>query len=213
MGLVEPHGLTTKGRFIEFDNPSEQLIFHYNPTQDTWEKAARYGDLDVPGFPGTNPEYQSTGPKRWRFTLFLNEWAQAFAVQRSVEQSIKWLEDRLEPKAQTTDPTSFEEQPPVLLMVLGAQTDKVVLEQISVRNIARRPEVERGRLDVQTQRSRVTRQGSYDTLGTVWERTFNVDNIGVQFIYPKAGQSIRAEVDVVVRKIVEIQGTVISPTG
>lgn len=91
----------TGGRatLVERENPEELLEFHWDPTSYNIGKEANW-DFKAPTAGTAIAEYTGCGPTIVSFDMFLNDIGQPHKTQRSVEDSIEWLWNRLRPRSE-----------------------------------------------------------------------------------------------------------------
>jgi len=83
-----------RATLVERDNPEEYLEFHWDPTTIDISKSARWSSGPVTG--GTDiQEWNGTGLTNVSFEMFLNDIANPHETQRTVEESLEWLYNRL----------------------------------------------------------------------------------------------------------------------
>jgi hypothetical protein len=116
-----PLSVRTGGRATlqERDNPAEFFEFHWDPTTYKIGKTAKWNADSVEG--GTDIfSYSGCTPTVVSFELFLNDIGQPHKTQRTVENSLAWLMNRLRPRSEEavtrrgiTDPSRRQRWPNV----------------------------------------------------------------------------------------------------
>jgi hypothetical protein len=86
-----------KASLVERDNGNELLEFHWNPSSYKIGKKAAWTDKAVPGGHPTL-EYKGVSLTKISFELLLNNVGNHHTIDRSVEDSLQWLFDRLRPR-------------------------------------------------------------------------------------------------------------------
>lgn len=83
-----------RASLVELKNDSDSLEFHWNPTSYTISKSSSWSETSVDqGTPTVS--WSGSSLTKVSFELLLNDIAQPHKIQRSTEDSIQWLYDRL----------------------------------------------------------------------------------------------------------------------
>ncbi len=136
---VSIHPVQTRFYIRERDRPGSRLFLHYNPEVDDEEDETNYKWAEVQGRKTMTNQYQHGNPTVWRAELFFNEWGNSDSrgIQMSVEDSIRWLQERMKPSRAGSG--GDEVAPPILELV----THKLfvcVLTRLRVRRLKRAPD-------------------------------------------------------------------------
>jgi hypothetical protein len=142
------------GYLCEKDDLNERLLFHFNPTSYKFKKSATY-DTDLTHNDFVESLYfKYSKALEVTFELFLNEIDQPRRIQRSVEDSIGWLMNRMGPTEKNKKPrgnwldvaaraaqngAKQTEPPPALLLVGLRDPFQCVITDVEVESILQRP--------------------------------------------------------------------------
>lgn len=138
----------------EQDDLNNRLLFHFNPTSYTFSKEATYeSDLTHNDFV-ESLNHKTSKALEVNFELFLNELDAPRKIQRSVEDSIGWMMNRMSPTekgaprpsgwldtaSRAAANGSKQTSPaPVLILVGLRNIFTCVLTKVEVKSIAQRP--------------------------------------------------------------------------
>lgn len=223
------HPASIIGYLAEKDNLNERLIFHWNPTSFKFKKSTQWDSLATKNYFIESLTFAGSKGIECTFELFLNEWDQHRAVQRSVEASIGWLVNRMGPVQKgvprgnnwldaaaraVQNHANQTADPPVLVMVGLRNIFTCVLTDLEVTSSIQRPNV----VGFKAQ-ARAVRQAQLRGSGTV-----NAARIAIQALNrtagggtqpfnrnyasreaPKPGDLVRASVQVTLKEFVPAQ--------
>lgn len=133
-GFVYPlaPGVAGSGRegmplLFERDNPDEFLLFHYKPESFRRSAGSKWSPVEIPGDPNVKRQWLGGKAQEYSLQARWNEYGQGKAIQKSVDDSIKWLEQRAQHSDVNTGFRLEAAAPPVLIFLYGNISWNVVL--------------------------------------------------------------------------------------
>lgn len=143
--------------FINYDDLTDRLEAHYNPTEIPENFGARYSTDNIPGLPLPLLQYTSGKDRTITMALFFNDYHEYRDLKHSTAEAVEWFRKMTLPSKKKVGKTpSLASAPSKILISLGknklpgtvSPNPKFVVQDVGVRRVMFNIEMETIRAQV-----------------------------------------------------------------